>query len=121
MIEHCSEFVPDVDVLRCVTLPAVPNVYGLEEPDQRVAHWVFALPGGQAYIVSSDEEGSGALGAHRPGARHGMVGTLPWCRAGAGHLPSGEFRHHLIHDWLHTLLADGQICRGCGYAFLRDV
>jgi hypothetical protein len=61
MIEHFSEFVPDVDVLRCVTLPAVPNVYGLEEPDQRVAHWVFALPGGQAYIVSSDEEGSGAM------------------------------------------------------------
>lgn len=50
-----------VEVLRCVTLPAIPTVYGLEDPDEGVTAWVFALPGGLAYVVSSDEEESGGI------------------------------------------------------------
>ncbi|MGH3856623.1 MAG: hypothetical protein ACRDR6_24685 [Pseudonocardiaceae bacterium] len=64
MDEHRPESVPQsperVEGLRRVTLPAIPTVYGLEDPDDGVTAWVFALPGGLAYIVSSDEEkGSG--------------------------------------------------------------
>ncbi len=65
MTEHRPEFSPQlpdhVEVLRCVTVPAVPVVYGLEEPEDGVTAWVFALPGGLAYIVSSDEEHDGGV------------------------------------------------------------
>ncbi len=50
-----------VEVLRCVTLPAIPTVYGLEDPDEGVTAWVFALPGGLAFVVSSDEEEDGVV------------------------------------------------------------
>ncbi|MGH3720634.1 MAG: hypothetical protein ACRDRI_17665 [Pseudonocardiaceae bacterium] len=60
MDEHRPESAPQspdqVEGLRRVTLPAIPTVYGLEEPDGGVTEWVFALPGGLAYIVSRDEE-----------------------------------------------------------------
>ncbi len=42
-----------IDVRDCVTLPAVPAVYGLRHPEDGVTAWVFALPGGQACIVPS--------------------------------------------------------------------
>ncbi|MGH3698804.1 MAG: hypothetical protein ACRDQY_04905, partial [Pseudonocardiaceae bacterium] len=47
--------------LRCVTLPAIPAVYGLEDPDEGVTAWVLALPGGLAYIVSSNEKEGGGV------------------------------------------------------------
>jgi hypothetical protein len=60
-----AQQLPDqVEVLRCVTLPAIPTVYGLEEPEDGVTAWVFALPGGQAYIVSSDEEEGSSVEVH---------------------------------------------------------
>ncbi|MGH3567408.1 MAG: hypothetical protein ACRDRH_15515 [Pseudonocardia sp.] len=54
--ESAQQLPDQVEALRCVTLPAIPTVYGLEEPEDGVTAWVFALPGGQAYIVSSNEE-----------------------------------------------------------------
>ncbi len=65
MTEHRPESAqqrPDhIEVLRCVTLPAIPTVYGLDEPEDGVTAWVFALPGGYTYIVSSDKEGGGGV------------------------------------------------------------
>ena len=65
MTEHRPESaqqLPDhVEVLRRVTLPEIPTVYGLEHPEDGVTAWVFALPGGLAYIVSSDAEGGGGV------------------------------------------------------------
>jgi len=50
-----------VDVRDCLALPAIPTVYGLHHPEDGVTAWVFALPGGRAYIVPSDEEGTGMI------------------------------------------------------------
>ncbi len=65
MTEHRPESaqqLPDhLKVLRCVTLPAIPTVYALDEPEDGVIAWVLALPGGQAYIVSSGEDGTGVV------------------------------------------------------------
>ncbi|MGH3766192.1 MAG: hypothetical protein ACRDS0_15550 [Pseudonocardiaceae bacterium] len=65
MAEHRPESArqrPDhAEVLRCVTLPAIPTVYGLDDPDEGVTAWVLALPGGRAFIVSSDEESSAGV------------------------------------------------------------
>ena len=52
-----------VDVRDCLTLPAIPTVYGLHHPEDGVTAWVFALPDGRAYIVPSDEEGTGMIHA----------------------------------------------------------
>jgi hypothetical protein len=61
MTEHRPESaqqLPDhVEVLRCVTLPAIPTVYGLEHPEDGVTAWVFVQPGGLAIIVPRDEDG----------------------------------------------------------------
>lgn len=88
MAEHCSEPTrqsPDhLEVLRCVTLPAIPTVYGLDDPDEGVQSWVFALPGGQALIVPSEGEATGT-GAHRLGPGHQLVGPVPGRRTGTGH------------------------------------
>ncbi|MCA1672831.1 MAG: hypothetical protein LC799_11725, partial [Actinobacteria bacterium] len=46
-----------VDVRACVTLPAIPTVYGLHHPEDGVTAWVFALPGGRVYIVPSSSDG----------------------------------------------------------------
>ncbi|MGH3928433.1 MAG: hypothetical protein ACRDTF_00475 [Pseudonocardiaceae bacterium] len=47
---------PDrIRILRCVTLPAIPAVYALDHPEHGITDWVFALPGGRAIIVPSDE------------------------------------------------------------------
>ncbi|MGH3899530.1 MAG: hypothetical protein ACRDTA_15070 [Pseudonocardiaceae bacterium] len=59
--ESAQQLPDHVEVLRCVTLPAIPTVYGLDDPDEGVTAWVFALPGGLAYIVSSDEEEGGGI------------------------------------------------------------
>lgn len=45
---------PHVEV-PCITLTAIPTVYALHDPDVGVLAWVFALPGGKANIVSSDD------------------------------------------------------------------
>ncbi len=50
-----------VDVRDCVTLPAIPTVYGLHHPEDGVTAWVFALPGGQACIVPSRGDGTGMI------------------------------------------------------------
>ncbi len=50
-----------VDVRDCVVLPAVPTVYGLHHPEDGVTAWVFALPGGQAFIVPSRRDGSSLI------------------------------------------------------------
>lgn len=50
-----------VDVRDCVTLPAIPAVYGLHHPEDGVTAWVFALPGGRAYIVPSSGAGAGMI------------------------------------------------------------
>ncbi|MDQ3274273.1 MAG: hypothetical protein M3Q39_04380 [Actinomycetota bacterium] len=50
-----------VDPRGCVTLPAIPTVYGLHHPEDGVTAWVFALPGGQAFIVPSCGEGTGVI------------------------------------------------------------
>ncbi|MGI9064401.1 MAG: hypothetical protein ACR2FQ_11415 [Pseudonocardiaceae bacterium] len=50
-----------VDPRGCVTLPAIPTVYGLHHPEDGVTAWVFALPGGQAFIVPSRGEGTGVI------------------------------------------------------------
>ncbi|MGH3905806.1 MAG: hypothetical protein ACRDTE_16715 [Pseudonocardiaceae bacterium] len=47
-----------VAVLDCVTLPAIPTVYALHRPGDGVTDWVFALPGGGAIIVPSDDDGT---------------------------------------------------------------
>ncbi|MGH3853860.1 MAG: hypothetical protein ACRDR6_10270 [Pseudonocardiaceae bacterium] len=39
-----------VEALRRVTLPAIPTVYCLANPDGGVTSGAFALPGGLAYI-----------------------------------------------------------------------
>ena len=44
-------------VLDCVTPPAIPTVLALHRPKDGVVAWVFALPGGQAYVVPSDRDG----------------------------------------------------------------
>lgn len=44
-------------VLRCVTLPEIPTVYALLHPEDGLTAWVFALPGGDAVLVSCDEAG----------------------------------------------------------------
>ncbi|MGH3823982.1 MAG: hypothetical protein ACRDRA_14295 [Pseudonocardiaceae bacterium] len=54
--ESAQQLPDHMEILRCVTLPAIPTVYGLEDPDEGVTEWVFALPGGLAFVVSSDEE-----------------------------------------------------------------
>lgn len=59
--ESAQQLPDHVEILRCVTLPAIPTVYGLEDPDEGVTAWVFALPGGLAYVVSSDEEEDGGV------------------------------------------------------------
>lgn len=46
-----------IAVLDCVTLPAIPMVLALHHPEDGVLAWVFAMPGGHAYIVPSDGEG----------------------------------------------------------------
>lgn len=56
--QHGSDHIED---LPCVILPAIPTVYGLEDPDEGVTDWVFVLPGGLAYIVSSNEDESGGV------------------------------------------------------------
>lgn len=64
MTEHRPEPAQQTDplaVLRCVTLPEIPTVYALDHPEDGVTAWVFVLPGGLAYIVSSDEEGGGVV------------------------------------------------------------
>lgn len=33
----------------------------MEDPDEGVTDWVFALPGGLAFVVSSDEEEGGSI------------------------------------------------------------
>jgi hypothetical protein len=50
-----------IDVRDCVTLPAIPTVYGLHHPEDGVTAWVFALPGGRAYIVPSSGAGAGMI------------------------------------------------------------
>ncbi len=47
-----------VDIRECVTLPAIPAVYGLHHPEDGVMAWVFALPDGQAFIVPSRRDGT---------------------------------------------------------------
>ncbi len=59
--ESAQQLSDHIEVLRCVTLPAIPAVYGLDEPEDGVTAWVLALPGGLAYIVSSDEEEGGGV------------------------------------------------------------
>jgi hypothetical protein len=54
--EQQTDLIP---VLDCVTLPAIPTVLALHHPEDGVVAWVFALPGGRAYIVSSDGKGGG--------------------------------------------------------------
>ena len=49
-----------VHARHCVTLPAIPAVYGLHHPEDNVVAWVFALPGGQAVIVPSCGDGTAA-------------------------------------------------------------
>ncbi len=56
--ESAQQLPDQVEALRCVTLPAIPTVYGLEEPEDGVTAWVFALPGGRAYIVPSHGGGT---------------------------------------------------------------
>jgi hypothetical protein len=60
--EHPAEpaqWLPDhFEGLRCVTLPAIPTVYGLDDPEEGVTKWVVALPGGRAYIIPLEEDGS---------------------------------------------------------------
>jgi len=50
-----------VNIRDCVTLPAIPTVYGLRHPEDSVTAWVFALPGGRAYIVPSREDGTSVI------------------------------------------------------------
>jgi len=50
-----------VHARHCVTLPAIPAVYGLHHPEDNVVAWVFALPGGQAVIVPSCGDGTGLI------------------------------------------------------------
>ncbi len=59
--ESAQQLSGHIEVLRCVTLPAIPTIYGLEDPDEGVTSWVFALPSGLAYVVSSDEEENSAV------------------------------------------------------------
>jgi hypothetical protein len=65
MTEHrpdSAQQSPDhVEVLRCVTLLAIPVVYGLDDPDDGVLSWVFALPGGEALIVPSQGRATGLV------------------------------------------------------------
>lgn len=66
MTEHIPELAQQpvteyIDDLASVVLPAIPTVYGLEDPDEGVTDWVFVLPGGLAYIVSSNEDESGGV------------------------------------------------------------
>ncbi|MGH3905214.1 MAG: hypothetical protein ACRDTE_13645 [Pseudonocardiaceae bacterium] len=48
-----------IAVLDCVTLPAIPTVLALHHPEDGVLAWVFAMPGGQAYLVPSDGRAGG--------------------------------------------------------------
>jgi len=50
-----------VDIRDCVTVPAIPTVYGLHHPKDGVTAWVFALPGGRAFIVPSREDGASVI------------------------------------------------------------
>ncbi len=59
--EPAQQLPGHIEVLRCVTLPAIPTVYGLADPDEGVTSWVFALPGGLAFVVSSEEEDGGVV------------------------------------------------------------
>ncbi len=52
---QCSD---PIEALRCVTLPEIPTVYALDEPDDGVIAWVLAMPGGDAVMVSSTAEDS---------------------------------------------------------------
>ena len=47
-----------VDVRDCIAVPAIPTVYVLHHPKDGVTAWVFALPGGRAFIVPSREDGA---------------------------------------------------------------
>lgn len=44
-----------------MTVPAVPAIYGLDDPDDRLQSWVFALPDGQALIVPAEGEATGLI------------------------------------------------------------
>lgn len=60
MTEHRPESERQDDVapaLRCVTLPEIPTVYALLHPEDGLTAWVFAQPGGDAVLVSCDEDG----------------------------------------------------------------
>lgn len=60
MTEHrpASEQPDDVTpALRRVTLPEIPTVYALLHPENGLTAWVFELPGGDAVLVSCDEDG----------------------------------------------------------------
>ncbi len=66
MTEHRPESAQRDDplgALPCRTLPKIPTVYALHHPEDGLAAWVFAMPGGLALIVSLNEDGeeSGAL------------------------------------------------------------
>ena len=50
-----------VDIRDCVTLPAIPTVYGLHHPEDGATAWVFALPGGHAVIVPSRGDETGVI------------------------------------------------------------
>lgn len=60
MIEHRPESAQHADpmtALRCVTLPEIPTVYALDQPEGGLTAWVFVMPDGLALIVSLDEDG----------------------------------------------------------------
>ena len=50
-----------IDPRGCVTLPAIPTVYGLRHPEDGVTAWVFALPDGQALIMPSRGDTAGVI------------------------------------------------------------
>lgn len=56
MAEHRPEPAQQLpDHVQCLA------VYGLDNPDEGVTAWVLALPGGRAFIVSSNEESSAGM------------------------------------------------------------
>lgn len=65
MAEHPPEseqWLPEsVRLLRCVRLPAIPAVYALHHPEYGVTDWVFALPGGRAIVIPSDEKDTSVI------------------------------------------------------------